>query len=197
MNCIYRIYSKQPHITECYIGKTRMLHKRKSEHKHHSKKENSLVAKYISHHGFENFVFEPLVELEEYNTQLLTALEAKFFQKYKPSLNYNHPSRSTKEYQSDNKERVSAMNTVYRLKNRDKYQENARQQYEKNKERLKKRCSEYYHKNKEKIKERNKAEHTCICGCKFLRQNKKEHLNSLEHRIGMSSFRLDLIHANL
>lgn len=89
------------------------------------------------------------------------------------------------------------LHTHYRLKNRDKYQENARQQYERNKERLKKRCSEYYHKNKEKIKERNKAEHTCICGCKFLRQNKKEHLNSLEHRIGMSNFRLDLIHANL
>ena len=98
MNCVYRIYSIKPTITESYIGSTMRLKLRVALHKTCAKKPTPRVSEYIGHHGFEHFIFEVLEELETYDRKKLAEREAHYFKLFKPKLNMNIPNRSHKQY---------------------------------------------------------------------------------------------------
>ena len=182
MNCVYRIYSSKPTITESYIGSTMRLKLRVALHKTCAKKPTTRVSEYIGHHGFEHFIFEVLEELETYDRKKLAEREAHYFKLFKPKLNMNVPNRSHKQYCLDNPDSKSSKARLYHQKHREKCRVNAQEQHHQNKEAMKKRAREYYHKNKDSIIAKRHTLYPCCCGGMTSRAGLKEHLNSEGHR---------------
>ena len=182
MNCVYRIYSTNPAITECYIGSTKNLKTRVAVHKNCFLKTATRVSQYIGQHGFENFIFEPLEEMDTYDRKKLAEREAHYFNLFKPTLNMNVPNRSHEQYCLDNPDVKSSNARLYHQKHREKYKANARERYLRNKEQMKQRAREYYHKNKASIVAKRHALYLCCCGGMTSKAGLKEHLNSKGHQ---------------
>jgi predicted GIY-YIG superfamily endonuclease len=89
---IYKIYSKDPTVTEFYIGSTIDLRKRLYVHKHHCKTKNIKIYNYINEHGgWSAFSHEILETFScESSIQKLDK-ERNFIKELKPSLNINLP----------------------------------------------------------------------------------------------------------
>ena len=182
MNCVYRIYSTKPTITECYIGSTMSLKPRVALHKTCSKKPTTRVSEYIGHHGFEHFLFEVLEEIQTYDRKKLAEREAYYFKLFKPTLNMNVPNRSHEQYCLDNPGVKNRNSRLYQLKHREKHKESAREQYLRNKEEMKQRARQYYHKNKTSITAKRHTLYPCCCGGMTSKAGLKEHLNSTGHQ---------------
>ena len=182
MNCVYRVYSTNPEITECYIGSTISLKPRVALHKTCSKKPTTRVSEYIGHHGFEHFVFEVLEEIETYDRKKLAEREGHYFRLFKPSLNMNVPNRSHEQYCLDHPDFKNSNARMYHQKHREKCRVNSRERYLKNKEEMKQRAREYYHKNKASIIAKRHTLYPCCCGGMTSKAGLKEHLNSKGHQ---------------
>ena len=151
---IYKIYCKDPLITDIYIGSTTDFKQRKGQHKSRCNNEkspsyNMRVYKFIRENGeWDNW---DSVVLEHYSCdskfQLLKQ-ERYFVELLKSSLNFEIPGRTSKEYSEDTKEQEKK----YREINKEKIKERQKEYYEKNKEQKK----EYYENNKEIINLRRK-----------------------------------------
>lgn len=161
---IYKIYSKDPLITDIYIGSTTNFKQRKGQHKcicnnEKSSKYNTKIYKFIRENGgWDNF---EMVVVEHYSCDSKLELlkqERYFVELLKSSLNFEIPGRTKKEWEQDNKERMN---------------ERKKEHYQNNIEIIKLREKEYYENNKEIIilqqkeyRERNKE---------ILRLKKKEY----------------------
>lgn len=182
MNCIYKVVDKQN--SEClYIGYTKSLYARKAVHHTHSKniKKTSKFYKYVRDIGFDRLHFETIIELPVYDRTLLSKLERHYYDLYKPTKNYNVPSRTQLEYMKDNYAKIVHHNLVNREKNNIKN----RQKNSLNHEVINARAKLYYHKNRVKILNKLSTQINCPCGATFRFQFKKLHRTSDLHRVGL------------
>ena len=170
---IYKICCKDVEITDCYVGSTTNLEKRKGTHKSvcnndRDKSHNLNVYQFIrASEGWENWEF---VLVEEYPCETKFQLESReryWLETLGATLNKYIPTRTLKEwvetnkgqlseyhkeYYEDNKEKILEYTKEYRKNNKDKISE----YYEKNKDKISEYRKKHYEDNKEKISEKNK-----------------------------------------
>jgi len=147
MSVIYKIYCKDPNIKDCYIGSTKLLNRRKTNHKSNynninSPNYNDKVYKFIrANGGFTNFDFEILETFETIiNKTDLLKIEGQYIKTNNATLNMDLAGRTLKEYYQDNKKKKLEYAKKYRADNKEKIQEYKQKynkvNYEKNKEKL-------------------------------------------------------------
>ena len=197
---IYKLWS--PEGNEIYIGATiQPLYKRF----HHHKSARGSSSKIL----FEKYNDVRIELVEEYscdNKEQLTKREGEHIRNTN-CINKNVAGRTQKEYNEDNKEKISEQKKEYRENNKDKikewrennkeklteynkeYRENNKEKlteyvkeynkeyYENNKDKIK----EYYENNKEKISEQHSQKYTCECGRTITINKKSRHERTLIH----------------
>ena len=120
---IYKIYCKDTDISDCYIGSTKNLINRKTQHKcycnnSNCRKYNYKVYKFIRENGgYNNFDYQIL---EEIYLGDLKQYEREYIENLKPSLNKLLPNRTGKES-------VKFKNKNFRDKNKDILNKNRRE----------------------------------------------------------------------
>ena len=142
---IYRIVCNDVNVSECYIGSTTNLVKRRSQHKENltlTNKRDYLVYQFIRDNGgWDNW---NLVMIERYPCEdklSLLSRERTWIEHYKSILNKQVPTRTRKEYYQVNKDTHCAKQ---------------RKNYEDKKEEILIRNKRYYEDNKESIAIYNK-----------------------------------------
>ena len=129
---IYKICCKDLTIQDIYIGSTTNFKQRKRQHKNCCTKEGNLhynerKYKFIRDNGgWENWDMILIKNVSCESRLELNKIERESYEEYEPTLNYQVPSRSKKEYQ---KQFVSTY-------------------YERNKEKIQKKRMERYYNNK-------------------------------------------------
>ena len=162
MSVVYKIYCKDPNITDCYIGSTKDLTNRKSQHicycnNINSRLYNVKVYKFIRENGnFENWDFEILETFNTIDKQDLLKIERNYIESNKSTLNDRIPTRTKEEY-----------NEFYK----DYFKKNSQEYYKK----------EYYLNNKETIQEKKNEKIKCECGCMTTKSNNTRHRKSKKH----------------
>jgi hypothetical protein len=195
---IYKIVCNDTSITDCYVGSTTNIVKRRQKHKYNSNHENSkdynmYVYQFIrDHDGWENWSLV-LIENHSCNNKLeLEKRERYYIEELKATLNKKIPTRSNKEWREDNKEKLKEKKKVYCDVNKEKirdrkkeYRENNKEQikkyYEENKEQISEKWKEYYETNKDYLLEKRKVKITCECGCKIANDSLSRHKVSSKH----------------
>ena len=199
----YRIVSKDPNITDCYIGSTSNLTKRKCKHKHSCNNENSKgydynVYKFIRENGgWDNW---DLIEIEKKSCDDINdklRRERCWLEFYQASLNKVIPTRTDKEYYNDNKEKlteyqkqynkenneyINERNKLYREQNKEKYAECKKRHTENNKDKIAEYQKQYREQNKEKIQEKNKQMYNCDCGAVLTKKSETKHILTKKHQ---------------
>lgn len=150
---IYKIICKDLSIEDCYVGSTKNLRNRTSEHKSNcynsnSDRHNYKVYKFIRDNGgWENFSVIKIKEMDCSKEEKL--LEERKYIELMGTLNTQLPSRTTKQYQIDNKERLKKYSIQYKLD------------------------------NKAKIKKK----YNCECGGKYTYSGKGRHYKTFKHQL--------------
>jgi len=107
---IYKIVCKDDSITECYVGSTSDIKKRKIEHKSNcnnpnSKEYNKLLYKYIrDNNGFDNFILKKVKTIHYDDKTELLNKERQWMERLNATLNKDVPSRTKKEYNKQYRE---------------------------------------------------------------------------------------------
>ena len=158
----YRIICKDIAITDCYVGHTTNIIRRRSQHKHScntatNENYNSKKYQYIRENG--GWDAWELIEIERMAVK--DAEEAKKRERYwldfyKATLNCNIPSRTQCEYYNDNKNNINEKNKQYQINNKNEIKEYKKQYRIENKEKIMEKDRLYYIENKDKIKEQSK-----------------------------------------
>ena len=164
---IYKICCNDLNITDIYVGHTTDIVKRRYKHKsdccnekykHHNLKVYQFIR---ANGGWDNWsVIEidkrPCLDFEE-----ATKIERYYIETLKATLNMVIPSRTTKEYYYDNKEKRLENHQKWVNENPDKVKKYATEYREKNKERILKRdrksSKNYRENNKDFIAEKAKV----------------------------------------
>ena len=160
---IYKICNKN--TDKIYIGSTvNEIEERLNEHKRDYKKYLNNKKKYITSFEIINdqtcFV-ELIVEVHFDNKHQLHKRERMFIEMYKDiCVNKIIPTRTRKEYDEDNKEKLKEYSKKYREDNKDKTKEYFKEYWQENKEKInekrKKYDKQYRENNKDKINEKIK-----------------------------------------
>lgn len=96
----YRIYCKDPQVSDCYIGKTCHFEARISHHKLLSNDSDLKLYQFISENGgFNNFVCE-CVHSEVCSEEASTFIEYAMYHLFKPTLNTRVPRVKTNVFKS-------------------------------------------------------------------------------------------------
>ena len=159
---IYKLCSKNPEITEIYIGSTTNKRNRKNCHRtdcnnSNAKGYNRYVYQFIRDNGgFENW---DLVMIEDFQCNSKNELECReryWIETLKPELNKQIPTRTKKEsfkiYYEEHKEELNKKHKKWCEENKEELNKYYKKYYEKNKDKIK----EYREKNKEVIKNKKK-----------------------------------------
>jgi len=177
---IYKLCILSGEIDDCYIGSTMNIRKRKHAHKsicnnENSKDYNLYVYRFIrEHYGFDNWCMNVLEKVEFDDKIELRKRERYHIETIGASLNKRIPSRTIKEYNIDNKERITARDKKYRINHQEKIKEYKQEHNQINKEKISAQRKWYRANNQEKIKEYTK-EHYQINKEKILAQCIKYH----------------------
>jgi hypothetical protein len=181
----YRIYSKNPAITECYIGSTEDLYQRKSTHKANCNNINNpyyniKIYQYIrSNGGFESFEFEVIDTITFSKTdrlfherRLIKLYGATLNTVVRPIITEEDKNEYKKEYYETHKEKI------------DEYQKEYQKEYrETHKEYYKEHSKEYYETHKEELHNKKNTKMVCdVCGVEHSYGNKSRHLKSKKHQ---------------
>ena len=168
----YRIYSKNPAITECYIGSTEDLYQRKILHKSdcnniNSTRYNIKVYQYIrSNGGFDEFEFEIVDTFTSSETDRFIH-ENKLMDLYGSTLNTKRAFRTEEERKEYDKEYKKEYSKEY---------------YETHKEEIKEYSIKYSKEYRETHKEQLNKKIICeVCGGKYTVRNKGQHLKTNKH----------------
>jgi hypothetical protein len=151
----YRIICKDINITECYVGQTTNLTKRKSSHKQtynnpNNKGYNYYVYEYIRNNGgFSNWDFLEIEKVKCDNIYDALRKERYWLEFYNASLNCVKPTRTSNEWYIDNKETQTEKFKIYYINNKEHIIEKTKEYYETNKENIVVKSKIYYEKNKE------------------------------------------------
>tara|TARA_R110001632_G_scaffold181648_2_gene301731 strand:- start:577 stop:1068 length:492 start_codon:yes stop_codon:yes gene_type:complete len=121
-----------------YVGSSCDFINREKGHKHKCNNENAIgynlpIYKYIRENGgFENYEIIPVSFHNLNNVVELRILEQQEMDKHTGLMNCVYASRTTKQYNIDNKERIKERDKKYYIDNKDTY----KKQYINNKEKL-------------------------------------------------------------
>ncbi len=205
---IYKICSKDPTISDIYVGHTTDLINRRYCHKSSCYNENKndyhfYVYQFIRENG--GWVAWNVVPIEEYaceNVNQARIRERYWIECLKPTLNKNLPSRDIKEfhkayyqshkdysiqkqkkYYEENKEDVKNYLKEWRMKNKEKIKIANNEWRTTNKEYKSKKDKEYYEKNKLKLQQK----YECDCGGSYTTANQSRHLKTKKHQSYLSS----------
>ena len=143
----YRIYSKNPDVTECYIGSTKDFHKRKINHKStcnniNSDHYNTKIYEYMRNNGgFEEFEIE-IIDIIKFSKSDRLWHERKLIEMYRPTLNIIKPIITNIEKEQDLKKCMSQYSQTHKLK-------------------IKEQQKQYYKNNLTKKNEYNKKYQMC------------------------------------
>jgi hypothetical protein len=192
-----------------YVGSTTNFTKRKQKHKEtclnqkHKKHNLKVYTNIRDYDGWENWNMIKICDYPCENRREAELEEDKYMTELKASLNMIRASRTQKqynednkekiqekkkgyyetnkekikEYYEDNKEKIQEYNKEYRNNNKEKIKDKKKEYYDANKEKIQENKKEYYETNKEKIKEKVK----CECGCKVTKSNLKRHKQNKKH----------------
>jgi hypothetical protein len=155
---IYKIVSKDLLVTQCYVGHTTNFINRKRDHKYTCNIKtrtgyNLYVYTFIRENGgWKNY---DMIEIEKYSC--LDVNEAHKRERYwietlNAELNKVIPTRTTKEYEIDNKEQKKEYLKDYYQTNKHNILEQQKNYYEQNKDRIKEQQKEYNEKHKDIIR---------------------------------------------
>ena len=126
---IYKIVCNDPTITDCYVGSTTNIVKRRHNHKSYCNNENGkqynyYVYQFIRDNGgwenrslilFENHSCENKLELDK--------RERYYIEELKSTLNKQKPTRTQKKWRKDNKDKIVEQMKEYRIKNKENIKE--------------------------------------------------------------------------
>ena len=181
---IYRIYCKNPDITECYIGSTKCFEDRFYTHKSacntkHNKIHNLYLYQFIRENGgWNNFDREILEYYPCKDEEELKLKEQEYISKFKPTLNTNNAYTS----EEVKKEQIQ--------KSRKKYRETgkAKEKERKYTEKLMNDPEKYQKKLKNKSEWGKKPKFCEVCNLSttnnmwYSHKKSKEHLNNLKDK---------------
>ena len=171
-----------------YIGSTiQKLNERLRKHKWDYKKYLEGNSHFVS--SFEIFKNNDykIELLEDYPCNSKKNLETKEREFIENNICVNKiiPTRTKKEWNKENKEKIKKYTKVYYEKyyeeNKEKMKNQTKKHYEENKEKIKNQTKKYREENKEKIKEYNRQKITCECGAVISIDNLARHKKSLKH----------------
>ena len=154
---IYKLCCKDPMITDIYIGSTTNFTRRKNQHKSDCNNIKHLRFNYYIYQfirkngGFGNW---DMIEIEKYEATDKKHVETReryWIETLKTTLNKIIPTRTRKEYRSENKEKIKEYDKEYRIENYDK------------------------------IKERKNEKVTCNCGSIVSRRSLQIHYKTDKH----------------
>jgi hypothetical protein len=149
-----------------------------------SKEYNYYVYQFIRDNGgFDNW---DMVEIERVNTidkSDLHKRERFWIDELKSTLNKQLPTRTKKEYEIDNHEKIKEQKKGYRIDNHEKINEQQREIYQNNKEKINEQNKQWRDNNKEKIKEQKKQPIECQCGCMITKSNLPQHKKTQKHKL--------------
>jgi group I intron endonuclease len=169
---IYKLCCNDTSITDCYIGSTTDLIRRKAQHK--SKCNNTTgpnyninVYKFIREHGeWPNWSLVVIEEYVAHNKNDLHSRERYWMEQLKPSLNKNVPTRTHQEYRDDNKDEIKQRQKKY-----DAEHKNEKKQYNAD--------------HKEEIALKGNKKVNCLCGGKYTVGQKSTHFKSKKHQASL------------
>ena len=172
---IYKIYCKDESIKDIYIGSTCDFKQRKKQHKYCCNNINGnkyKCYKYVfirENGGFDNWIIESITTCsteEQYKMERWHIENSEH-----TNLNKSIPTRTEDEWRLDNKEKLNEYAKQYKEVNKEKLKEY-------NKEYIK----QYREVNKEKINEKKKEKMTCECGSTFRKCDKARHEKTNKHK---------------
>ena len=176
---IYKIVCNDITIPNIYVGSSTDFTKRKSGHKsccnnENNKEYNKYLYQFMRENGgWDNWTLLKICDYPCQNKFELELEERRFMELLQSDLNKNIPTRTQKEYQEINKEKIQAKNKEYR--DEDDHKEKMKQYQDIYQEK-------YREDNKEKIQTRKNAVDCCpTCGCNYTHSNKARHLKSKQH----------------
>ncbi len=160
---IYKIYSISNEELVYYGSTIKTLSARLANHVYDYKKNSSCVSKIVLDAG--DYKIELIENYPCANKQQLDRREGEYA-KNNVCVNENIAGRTLKEYNEDNKDKISEKHKEY---------------YKKNKERIDEKQKKYRENNKELIEEKKKLKVTCECGCITDKNNLARHKKSNKH----------------
>lgn len=141
---------------EFYVGSTCLpLAKRIYNHKNEARHTPRPVHMHMNDIGWDNVSIVLVEEYECNNKMELERRERYWIETLKPSLNKVVPTRTTKEWCAENRDRLREAKEKWRDNNRDKVNEMNRKSYAKNVEQQRARKAKYVAENKDKERERH------------------------------------------
>ncbi len=203
---IYKICCNDVNITDCYVGHTTDLIKRKNRHKTNCSNSNNThyniyVYQFIRDNGgWDNWSVVPIEEYKCENVNQAKIRERYWIEELKSSLNKYIPSRTDKEYREENKEQIKKYreenkeNIIKTMKqyyhnNKNKIDDYKKEWYQINMERLKNYKKEWYENNKDIILEKRKEYYEnnrdkikCECSSEVCKKNLQIHYKSKKHQ---------------
>jgi len=159
---IYKLCCNDTNIKDEYVGSTTDFTERKRSHKRscnnsNYNKYNLNVYKIIRENGgFENW---SMIQIEKFpceNKRELETRERHWIETLKSKLNCSIPTRTKKEYRTENVDKIKEKNKEYYIENADKLKEKNKEWRTENVDKIKEQMKEYYIENADKIKEKNK-----------------------------------------
>ena len=196
---IYKLCCLDPEITDIYVGSTCNFKRRKGEHKSRINDKNDAGYNKYSyqfireHGGWENW---DMIEIEKFSCETKRELETReryWLEYLGATLNKFIPTRTDKEWQEANKERLKVMHRkwyednietvrekgkIYREANKERKKEVNKNYRESNKEKISKKQKEYREANKERLSEKI----TCECGSIVCKGGLNRHKKTKKHQ---------------
>jgi hypothetical protein len=191
---IYKLCCKDLEVEEIYVGSTTNFKRRRSSHKSHSDGNNSNQSEYKVYQfmrangGWGNWT---MVLLEKYNCDNKIELHTReryWIEELKSELNSQIPCRTKKEYNSDNKEKISVRKKEWCSDNSEHIKIQGKEYYQREKILIAEKSKVYYQKNKSKVLERvNKYrkvnfDNIAVKNKKYYEKNRKEILLKAEKK---------------
>lgn len=184
---IYKICCNDINISDCYIGHTTDLVRRRNCHKSDCKNENQKnfnahVYVFIRQNGgWENWSLIPIEEYPCENVIQATIRERYWYKELKATLNSNIPSRTKQEWTENNKNKIKEYKKEYNEKRKEYIKEYKQNHREKNKYEILEKERKYREANKKEIRERQREIINCICGACIQKSNLSRHLKTATH----------------
>jgi hypothetical protein len=122
-----------------------------------------------------------LVELYPCNLKIELGQRERYFIENNQCVNKCIPTQTIQEYRLKNKEKINEQEKKYYELNKEKINEQEKKYRQVNKEKISEKKKEYYQLNKEKYKEKIKEKHDCECGVKYTIGHKSRHLKTKKH----------------
>lgn len=183
---IYKLYSD--HTDEIYVGSTtkKYLRDRLRAHKNAKKRYEAgkEKANYVTSYQMLDYDDCRIVLIEDYpceNRQQLHSRERHWIENTPNCVNKNIPTRTMKEYQKVNREKLTELNREYRQENKEKMVKYDKQYYTANRDKILERKKVYGQENKDKIKEKRQQQFKCECGASVGIHKKQRHFKSQKH----------------